>query len=126
MGRGQPEKVYIQGEYAEPHPVQCVRIFEYLIEQQCPTFSFDMAVLKVCFCLLVVKAMVFNQESSDGVAMTVTLFFIDVPAGRTMHPVYSVIAPANVVVDDGFGELLQSLGTELYLSGLNDRERKEE
>lgn len=54
------------------------------------------------------------------------LFFIDASAGRTMSPVYFVIVPANVVIDDGFRELLQFLGTELYLSGLNDRERKEE
>lgn len=84
VGNGQPEKVYIQGEYVEPHPIQCVRIFHYLIEQQCLTFSFDMAVMKIGFGLLVVKAMVFNQKSSDGVAMTVTLFFIDALAGCTM------------------------------------------
>lgn len=84
MGNGQPEKVYIQGEYSQMYSIQCVRIFHYLIEQQCLTFSFDIAVLKACFCLLVVKTMVFNQKSSDGVAMTVTLFFIDASAYRTM------------------------------------------
>ena len=70
--------------------------------------------------------MIFDDEADGRVCGAACIFFIDFPAGFPVAIIHSIMHPANVMENNGVGELLQFRSVQPDLPGLDDRKGKEE
>lgn len=70
--------------------------------------------------------MIFDEKADGRICGAACIFFIDFPAGFPVAIVHTIIFPANVMENNGVGELRQFRSVQPDLPGLDDRKGKEE